>query len=168
MQFPKNIEYKWIPNFRGSYKASSRGEIISYKRKEPFVMRNQIGSNGRLQVKLSSNGKSKNYGVARLVLLAFIRFCPKGHEASHLDGNRVNNDLGNLMWETHADNAKRMKLHGTSLIGTKNPMNKLSTKIVIEIRRLRGEMSQRDIAKKYGVCQSHVHRIQTLKEWSHV
>jgi hypothetical protein len=69
---------------------------------------------------VSSNGYRK-FGKNCLtghhaVLLAFVGPCPPGMEACHANGNRLDNRLENLRWDTHSANMQDMLAHG------KNPM----------------------------------------------
>ena len=53
------------------------------------------------------NKKSKGVYVHREVLAAFTGACPKGLHVSHLNGNKSDNQLCNLKWETPEKNRSR-------------------------------------------------------------
>jgi hypothetical protein len=109
-------------------------------------------------------GKIKAFYVHRLVLEAFIGPCPEGMECRHLDGNPKNNRLDNLYWGTGKENATDRVRHGTGGYGEKNPSCKLSPSEVEEIKSYcRQGMSQRKVAKLFGVTQSHVSLIMQGK-----
>lgn len=59
----------------------------------PPPPRNRVWVNGRGSI-----------DIAVLILEAFIGPCPNGMECCHNDDNRANNKLGNLRWDTHANN----------------------------------------------------------------
>lgn len=70
-----------------------------------------------------------------------------------------------LSWKTCKQNMQDKVLHGKSARGEKHPMNILSKEQVLEIRSLKGEMSQKDIASLYGVSRSTIGLIHTSKNW---
>jgi hypothetical protein len=55
----------------------------------------------------ANEGKGKVFVryVHRLVLEAFVGFCPGGMQCCHGDGNTANNHLSNLRWDTAKANA---------------------------------------------------------------
>ena len=60
-------------------------------------------------------------------------------EASHINGNRADNRVDNLCWETHSENCKRQNVHGThpDYKGEKHPQAKLTDASVHKLRELR-------------------------------
>jgi len=61
-----------------------------------------------------------------------------------------------------------MVLHGTALRGAAVASTKLTEDEVHEIRALRGIVSQRDLAKQFGVSNSQICRIQAGTRWTHL
>lgn len=51
--------------------------------------------------------------VHRLVLTAFVGPRPEDMETCHNDGDPANNVVGNLRWDTHAENNRDKSRHGT-------------------------------------------------------
>ena len=64
------------------------------------------GKNGYRKIKIYPDGSKirKSFWVNRLVWEAFNGPIPPKMEIDHLDGNRVNNSLENLMLVTHKQN----------------------------------------------------------------
>ena len=57
-----------------------------------------------------TNGRYHTVYMHRLLLETFVGPCPKGMECRHLDDNKSNNSLDNLIWGTHIENcADRIK-----------------------------------------------------------
>lgn len=52
--------------------------------------------------------------------------------------------------------------------GTLNQSAKLNEDKVREIRSLRGQMTQKEIAKKFGICSKTVNEIQLFQTWKHI
>ena len=116
LQAPDEI---WRPSPRyPKYEASSQGRIRYIKTGhilQPYRMRN-----GYLQVNLSRRSV-----LAHIVVLeAFAGVRPEGHQASHLNGNRTDNRIENLVWETPLQNNRRKALHGTQPAGDKHPCSR--------------------------------------------
>lgn len=68
---------------------------------------------------------------------------------------------------THKDNVDDKIKKGRDLVREKHPMAKLTWKEVAEIRNLYslGSLTQREIAKIYGVTRKNISRITTSKTW---
>jgi hypothetical protein len=160
--------WKPIPGFNGDYEASNLGRIRSYlwgpwRMKTPRIKK--MWKNQKGYVRANLNGKQ--YSVSRCVLMAF-RGEPGGNrDASHLDNNRGNNSLENLIWETHSENNSRRALE-TYRRGEDIGISKLKSGQVAVIYKLRGKRSCRSIAKEYGVARPTIKCIWSGKTWRHV
>lgn len=86
-----------------------------------------------------------------------LHSCGKGHEGC------VNPK--HLYWGTKADNIADAQRHGAILNGEASPHAVLTEEQIIEIRLLRGKMTQLEIAARYGIKQQHVSQIQLEKRW---
>jgi hypothetical protein len=89
-----------IPNFV-KYFADVDGNIWSNKRKSLKKLALHKKKNGYLFVTLNGKG----YAVHRLILLTFRGKRPKGLESRHLNNNKTDNRLKNLLWGTRRENA---------------------------------------------------------------
>lgn len=160
----------WRPigGFEGRYEVSSLGRVRSLRerasrrdreRQEPLVMKLGTKPNGYRYVVLGSGKSRRTATIHRLVLETFIG--PAGErEASHLDGDRGNNRLSNLAWETRDENHRRKIGHGTSHAGEGNQNAALTESDVREIRRrgAAGE-SPAQIAPDFPVTRSGVREV---------
>jgi len=97
------------------YEISNLGRVRSYKGKVPTILAGFISTSGYWMVRLYRNGQVFNRYVHRLVLFAFDGEPATGHEARHLDGDRLNPRLSNLVWGTPVENAADKVRHGTSM-----------------------------------------------------
>lgn len=93
-----------------------------------------------------------------------------GHQAAHSCGNGhigcVNKR--HLIWKTPTENSADRVAHGTDNRGRKHPLSKLADTDVREIRAMRGEVSQRELARRFGISQGTVFDIQNRKTWRHI
>ena len=171
--------WKPIPDHTG-YEASNLGFVRSIDR---VVMQRDARGNpydrrfrGKLLKKMlnakhrywivkitDDNNRHYELRVAHAVLLAFVGPRPPGTEACHNDGNSENNAIGNLRWDTRANNAADSVRHGTSARGEKHPMHKLSRADILKIRD--SAESNADLARIYGVGPRHIYKIRSGRTW---
>lgn len=121
------MEERWvpIPDYESRYEVSDQGRVRSLDR---VVDREGQGSyllKGRVLKQTKSGPAGKQYlhvslgsansrKVHRLVLLAFVGPCPPGMEACHNNGDRFDNRLSNLRWDTRSANNLDKNAHGTN------------------------------------------------------
>jgi hypothetical protein len=91
-----------------------------------------------------------------------------GLEASHSCGNRICVNPRHLRWKTSAENSQEKHEHGTMAVGERNGNSSLTEADVIKIKSMRGSLSQRKIAKMFGVSQATVNRLQLGIGWNHI
>ena len=124
---------------------------------------------GYLNVGLTLHSESKSFYVHRLVLEAFIGPCPEGHEACHNDGNRKNNCLANLRWDSRLGNHADRRIHGTLPQGEKNQGAKITADNVIQIRQEHtGGKTQIQLQKDWKLSRSQISKIVSGKSWTHI
>lgn len=103
--------------------------------------------------------------VHRMVLILFRGPCPGSSRkihGCHYDGDKRNNRLSNLRWDTAAGNAADNRRLG------RGPQ-KLTAREVLQInQQLKAGRNQRLIARDFGVSQVLVCHIHTGRVWGHV
>lgn len=114
-------------------------------------------------------GGRVNFGVHRLVTLAFLGPCPLGMEVRHLDGNPSNNTLVNLAYGTPKENNADKVRHGTQTRGEQHSSAKLTDAEVLEIREraVAGE-TVASIAGRFNVRPRTVGAIVQGAIWKHL
>jgi hypothetical protein len=68
---------------------------------------------------LSLDGHPDAY-LHTVMLETFVGKRPEGAQASHKNGNRADNRVDNLAWETPSENNRRKEAHGTAMFGERN------------------------------------------------
>jgi hypothetical protein len=168
-----DVEVWACPNgFEGRYEVSSFGAVRSLLSARgtpwndgPLLMSFKPHEGGYCRVSL----RKKDHYVHRLVLETFQGECPDGYQCAHLDGNPKNNKLSNLKWVSPLENMSHRVAHGTALSLDVHPMSKLNSSVVLTIRKeFSMGISQRDLAKKYGVTQSCISLANSGKNWGSV
>lgn len=116
--------WEWIKGWEPLYLVSTLGRIMSVPREHETkfgariygggIVRPLEKNNGYLVVNLTAaDGRRSQVLVHRIVLTAFAGEQPAGMECCHYDGNRKNNEISNLRWDTRKNNHQDKKRHGT-------------------------------------------------------
>lgn len=127
---------------------------------------------GYLKVKLNKAGKRNNHFVHRLVALNFIPNPENKPEVNHKEGNKKDNRVELLEWNTTSENqihAIANKLYITAK-GETAGQAKLKEVQVREIHKLwkSGEVTQEYLSSMFGVASSAISRIVNGVRWRHV
>jgi len=179
-----NENWKDIKGYEGLYQVSNLGRVKSLERYcDDSIGRHRLLKERILKPGLTGNKKHNHktvcfrednapyyYLVHRLVLIAFSGDCPEGMEASHLDGDSLNNNKDNLSWETHKENNDRRIGHGTDQFGERNPRSKFTDAEIIKMREKYSDrrISLKEIGKIYNVNGSCIGDILSRRTWRHV
>lgn len=164
----ETITARPIPDFDGyfigingvAYSNKSRGGIV-----RPLV-RGLNGKGTYWHYSLFQNGRNHPLDAHKLMATVYMGRRPSGHTISHRDGNKDNNSLCNLCWETYSDNHNRKKDHGTDDMGLKNSRSKFTERDIVDIKlRLANGGKVTYIAKDYGVRHSTISRIKMGKRY---
>ena len=90
------------------------------------------------------------------------------HQAAHTCGNGHKGCVNplHLMWKTQSENMADKLIHGTHSRGEKCVNAKLKTENVLYIRRMKGVMKQRELAKMFGVSIHTIRNVQRRQDWA--
>lgn len=163
-----------VPGFPG-YFATPDGKVFSTHRGWREMTPGYDG-HGYRSIGLSRRGQPRRQvAVHRIVLLTFVG--PKPSPTSvcrHLNGNRLDNRVGNLAWGTQSENIADAMKHGTAYLngrkGEDSPRSKLTEEQVREIeqRARAGCEYLREIASDFGITNRHVSAIRDHETWRHL
>lgn len=99
--------WKDVVGYEGLYQVSNLGRVKSIifpKNKDGKILKQRIRK-GYLRIQLYKNKIAKDFGVHRLVALAFIPNPYNKPEIDHIDGIPSNNNVSNLKWCTPKENS---------------------------------------------------------------
>ena len=114
------------------YMISDNGKVKSLKFGEENELK-PYNNGGYMYIKLSKNGKVKQFKIHRLVAEAFIPNIENKPHINHIDFNPSNNNYSNLEWCTHKENmehsikAGRISIAKAQKVGPKK--QKIRTKL---------------------------------------
>ena len=169
-------EWRPVPGFP-RYEVSSLGRVraIAYvdrsghRRKGHEVKTRFTRKGGTLVSLTGEDGKKRGVSLGRVVLEAFVRPLAANEIALHGPAGRNVTTLDNLSIGTYAQNNGPDRIRdGTHYGGCDHHKTRLTETQVLEIRSLRGLESQPSIAKRYGLTQSTVSKIQLCQTFARV
>lgn len=174
----KNETWLAVPGYEGLYEISDRGacrrltftnRVVNKELTRPRMLRSFKRRKGYPGFALSKEGRSHQFFIHTLVLLAFVGPRPDGYHGAHLDGNFLNNNRENLAWVTPQENMDHKLIHGTQPFGSQLYNSKLTEASVVEIRKrhLSGD-SKSFLSREYNVSRRLIRDVIEGKRWAHV
>jgi hypothetical protein len=166
-----------------NYEVSADGRV---RRIVPAELKPHLNDAGYWVISLPTGpgGKFRQVRVHRLVASAFLGPHPVSKpEVNHKDRNRRNNRIENLEWVSRLENAEHaVRMGGYSnrpnrrwsgvlppqAHGESHASSKLTDAQVLEIRSLRGQLTNKLIAKRFGVSPALISLIQHRRIWQHL
>lgn len=170
--------WKEIKGYEGYYQISNLGKVKSLCRKiqngnkfnlrKEIILKNSINSVGYYTVTLYKNNKSTVKLVHVLIAETFIPNPESKPQVNHIDGVKLNISVENLEWVTRSENIQHAYDTGlTKNKGESHYLSKITVADKSKIKELvKSGISQRKIAKQFGVNQSQISRINADKAWN--
>jgi len=170
--------WKEHPVYEG-YEGSNLGNMRSWRAKHegfrrinPFVLTPRITkSRAYPTVCIYFQRRGKTVFVHRFIAECFIHNPDNKPEVNHKNGIKTDNNPDNLEWVTISENhLHAYKLRLNDKRGEKHHLHKLTDENVINIRSeyCMGEVTQQQLAEKYGVTYSTIGMVISGKRWSHL
>lgn len=160
--------WKTITGFP-NYSVSSAGRIKSVPRLRTRggMLKPVLQPTGYLAVTLMNEGVPQNALIHRLVAHAFLPNPLGYYSVNHIDGNKQNNYITNLEWNSLEDNVKHAYENGlNNQTGSHNSQSKLTEDDVALIRN--SHQRNHLLAIRYGVSASLIGKVKKGVGWSHV
>jgi hypothetical protein len=161
-------DWRIVPGTAGKYSVSSTGHVRRnwFARnglKHPHV-RQRIDSTGYMRVDLSGE-RRRSVRVHALVAEAFIGPRPEGLHVNHKDGNKLNNDAGNLEYVSLQENTTHAVALGLIRHGERHGQAVLTESHAREALSLKGRVRQKDLAARFGVARSTIASLHQRRSW---
>lgn len=103
MQMTNELIQRDIVGYEGLYTVDIFGNVFKSDGKELTQYKNKYGY---INVSLRKEGKYRQHKVHRLVAQAFIPNPSSKEQVNHIDGNKNNNVVWNLEWNTSKENVQ--------------------------------------------------------------
>ena len=137
--------------------------------KNKLIKSQYLNDAGYYMISLSRNNKSKPYRVHRLLAMTFIPNPNNLPEVNHIDGVKTNNNLDNLEWVTHKENMSHaFRIGLANNTGEKNGQSVLTADQVLQIKKMKGKLSQQKISELFPISRSTIQGIFNGRLWKHV
>lgn len=127
-------EWRPVVGWEGYYSVSNQGRVRSEPRMttrangRSYPVKGRIlrtpATDGYPQVLLCGKGPDAMRRVHTLVLEAFVGPRPENADGCHSDGNKANNRVGNLRWDTRQSNSLDTVTHGQNHNAAKTHCNR--------------------------------------------
>ncbi len=156
--------WKRVPGFGNLYEVSNLGRVkrLSHTNHRGTVypekiLTQSISPYGYHQIRLYNPKREQHYRVHRFIALAFIPNPENKPHINHKDSNKLNNDISNLEWCTHAEN---MIHHQVS--SGKSKFKPMDIKIIREACK---KFSLLSISRYYKVHKTTIEHINSGVSW---
>jgi hypothetical protein len=159
-------KWKDVEGWDGIYSVSDTGKIRNNKTGKLRKFRKE--KLGYLSVDLWNNMYMKRLKIHRLVALAFIPNTDSKPQVNHKDGNKENNSVGNLEWNTAQENSQHAYRTGLSqaVTGEKHGQSKLTELEAMFIKS--STEPNKVLADEFGVSSRLVRKIKNNELWKNI
>ena len=157
------MEEIWKPvmNWQGVYEVSNLGRIASLKSGKRTILSNVNKKGGYLCVVLGdyrNNSRGESKKLHRLVYETFVGPIPAGFQVHHIDGNKQNNAVSNLMIlsprEHHDITSKEYPLYYLPMV--LHNKNKPVEQYDLEGNFIAEYMNCKEASRITGVCHRNI------------
>lgn len=172
MEIYKNLSLEDLPNeewrdvvgYEGLYQVSNMGRVKSLPRKHQtreFIFSQHKIGNGYLAVTFTQNNQRKTIKVHKLVVNAFLPIEDGKDEVNHIDENKFNNKLDNLM---RCDRFFNVNYGSRTLVTSYKLRNREDqSKVVLQLNQ-KGEVIKKfrsvaDTSRFYKCFPSYIQRV---------
>ena len=124
------------------------------------------------------NGKYKSFCIHRLVGIYFVdKYDENLNVLNHIDGNKLNNHVSNLEWNTTQENLEHKRINNLgktlkaklSATGINNSQAKLDEEDVIFIRtNCETKIDIKKFSKELDVSIATIYDIKNRRSWTHI
>lgn len=143
----------------GRVKALSKTVSTGFGRFQYYpekIMKSNVAGNGYMMVRLTNRSISKSFTLHRLVAIHFIENHDSLPIINHKDGNKINNNVGNLEWCDYSYNLTHAYSTGIKTgawrgkFSTNHPKTKQIVQLDISGNTIKEWPSANEVASHYG------------------
>lgn len=160
------MKIKDYPN----YEISNLGNVKSLffgRTNKPKKLKSLKLKNGYLAVGLINDSGKKTTLIHRIVAETFLENNLNKRCVNHIDGNKENNIVTNLEWNTHLENNRHaIKIGLINTKGERCGTSKITEIQAIEIKK--SNLKLKELSLIYGLSQPALSQIRTGQRWNHL
>ena len=153
--------WKRIPS-APNYEVSDFGNVRSFYRIKPYLLKPQPHKQGYLQVSIVVDGKRRTRTIHTLVMEAFVGSPPIGMCVRHKDDDCSNNALTNLEYGTHTDNMRDKHKSGTNAFA----LTERKVRIIRGLKKCGFTYTR--LSEIFSVSTTCIYRVIRRRTWVHV
>lgn len=160
------VSEEWRPVPGWPHEVSNTGRVRSMAGR---LLKSRVMERGYHYVTLVDKNRRADWRLHRLVLHVFVGPCPEGFVACHNDGNKDNNAVDNLRYDSQMNNLLDQYRHGTARVGSRHGLSKLTEDDVKVIKqKLAQGFRSGELAAMFGVHLTNIQHIKKGRSWKHV
>ncbi len=167
-----NIEKQmeiWAHILGTFYYVSNEGRVKSCMYDKEVILKTCDDGHGYEKCTLWISGKQYAFKVHRLVAREFLANPENKRDVNHKDGNKRNNLIANLEWNTPLENITHAYDNGLLCIGSEHPSAKLNEQDVEAIKlAFTNGATNVALGALYGVARGTIAKVRQKKTWRHV
>ena len=157
-----SVVWKPVVGYEGLYEVSNCGKVrsVEHYTNGHHLMAKELKptmSQRYLYVKLYKNAKPRTIRLHRIVAEAFVPNPMHKPQVNHINGNRLDNSVGNLEWCTSSENLRHA--YKTGLKDIEDSMRKIRKKVLqldMDGNAVREWRSMSDAARELGLQVSNI------------
>lgn len=163
---------KWVPGYHGRYSVTKGGVLWSFIPRQkcwdtPFMVESE-NPRYKSTTLWDDKGNGERRSFHSIVMETYVGPRPDGLVICHNNGNRYDNRLENLRYDTQYENIQDSVKHGVVPKGEKHCHSKYSAGFIREIKKELSRHRLKDISRKYNVPISTLCNIKKGRSWKHL
>lgn len=148
------------PNYQylNAYLVNEYGDLVSLRRKNPYLMKKQLYKNGYQYYPIQDGKRNVKIKVHRIVAATFLTSVPGKDLVNHKDGDKTNNHYENLEWCTNSEN----QIHAFRVLGSRHAGKPKKRVLCVETGEIFDSVSKAAIMK--GTFRSAIRKVINGKQ----
>lgn len=163
-------QWKWVKGYEGKYQVSNLGKVKSFCTNAAGKELSLVNSKGQYLSFAAFNGmKWKSIRIHRCVYETFVGAIPKGYHIHHIDENKQNNNVTNLMMLSKSDHMK-ITANKPSVYEAMVNKNRFGQKHILQFtldgKYVQEHINAKEVEKVTGVCSRNINQVANKEPYN--